>query len=195
MQKCAACGLEFELQCPACGDSSVPSKQQTRKTLNNYSLLLAPGLQAGFFAYLVSIPLDAGPLLVLGICILMVPLLMQLWSIVKKRQSEDLARLRTAYLYSSIVLLLLALLPLLNGWLDKSPARSVKTTVVRKTSYRHRSGSSYYITVSSWRPGKSDEELRVGSRLYSNVVIGKSVTVEVHKGFFGLPWMGDVSSK
>ena len=195
MQKCAACGLEFELQCPACGDSSLPSRQQARKTLDNYSLLLAPGLLAGFFAYIVFPPLDADAMLALGICILMLPPLMQLWSIVKKRQSEDIGRLRTAYLYSSIVLLLLALLPLLNGWLDKSPTSAVRTTVLQKTSYRHRSGTSYYITVPSWRPGRSDEELRVGSRLYNNVVVGKSVTVEVHKGFFGLPWMGDVSSK
>ena len=195
MQKCAACGLEFELQCPACGDGSLPSRQQAGKTLGNYSLLLAPGLLAGIFAYIVFPPLDADAMLALGICILMLPLLMELWSIVKKRQSEDTARLRTAYLYSSIVLLLLALLPLLNGWLDKSPTSAVRTTVLQKTSYRHRSGTSYYITVPSWRPGRSDEELRVGSRLYNNVVIGKSVTVEVHKGFFGLPWMGDVSSK
>jgi len=193
MQKCAACGLEFELQCPACGPS--PSPKQARKTLDNYSLLLAPGLLAGIFAYIVFPPLDAGPLVALGICILMLPLLMQLWSIVKKRQPEDLARLRTAYLYSSIVLLLLALLPLLNGWLDKSAASAIKTTVLQKTFYSHRSGTSYYITVPSWRPGRSDEELRVGSRLYNNVVVGKSVTVEVHKGFFGLPWIGEVSSK
>jgi hypothetical protein len=196
MYKCSTCGIAFHVsRCPDCGENPLPSAGQTRKALNNYSLLLAPGLLVGLLAYIVFPPLDAGPLAALGLCTFFLPLVMQLLSIVRKRLSEDLGRLRTIYVYSSLALLLLALLPLLNGWLDGSPARAVKTTVIQKTAVLHRSTTSYRLTVSSWRPGRSVEELRVGARTYNNVFVGKTITVEVHQGFFGLPWDGAVSSK
>src|SRR4029077_5137194 len=159
----STCGIEFHVsRCPDCGGDPLPSVGQKRKALNNYSLLLAPGLLVGLLAYIVFPPLDAGPLAALGLCTFFLPLVMQLLSIVRKRLGEDLGRLRTIYVYSSLALLLLALLPLLNGWLDGSPARAVKTTVVQKTAVLHRSTTSYRLTVSSWRPGRSVEELRSG---------------------------------
>src|SRR5579863_7046683 len=134
MQKCATCGVDFELQCPACS-SSQPIRRASN-ILSTYSLLLAPGLLAGIFAYIVFPPLDAGPLLALGICTLSLPLIMQVWSLAKKRLEQDVGWLCKAYLYSGIVLLLIALFPLLATSRDKS-------------------GTRYYVTVSSWRPGRS----------------------------------------
>src|SRR5713101_8394188 len=101
-------------------------------------------------------------------------------------------RLRTAYVYSSFALLLLSLLPLLNGWLDRSPGSAVRTTVIQKTAVHRGSTTRHRLTVSSWRPGRSVEELVVGAHTYDNAYIGKTITVEVHKGFFGLPWYGNV---
>jgi predicted RNA-binding Zn-ribbon protein involved in translation (DUF1610 family) len=196
MHKCSTCGIEIHVsRCPDCGGNPLPSAGQPRKALNNYSLLLAPGLLVGLLAYIVFPLLDAGPLVALGLCTFFLPLVMQLSSIVRKRLSEDLGRLRTIYVYSSLALLLLALLPLLNGWLDGSPASAVKATVIQKTAVLNRSTTSYRLTVSSWRPGRSVEELRVGARTYDNVFVGNTITVAVHKGFFGLPWDGAVSSK
>jgi hypothetical protein len=163
--------------------------------LNKYSLLLAPGLLGGLLAYVIYPPLDAGPLVAFGLCALFLPFVLQLFSVVRKRLSEDVDRLRMVYVYSSLALLLLALLPLLNGWLDRAPGSSVRTTVIQKTYSRRRSATRHSLTVSSWRPGRSVEELVVGTRTYNNALVGKTITVEVHKGFFGLPWCGDVSSK
>lgn len=196
IQKCPRCGIEYQAGiCPACGGSPPPSAAQTRKTLNNYSLLLAPGIFAGLIAFVVFPPLDDVPLVALGLCLLFLPMVMQLSSVIRKRLSEDLDRLRKAYVYASLALLLLGLVPLLNGWLDKSPASAVKATVIRKTASRGRGGTSYYLIVSSWRPGRSDEELRVGVRTFNNASVGRTITVEVHKGYFGLPWDGGISSK
>jgi len=178
-----------------CGGNPLPSTEQTRKTLNKYSFLLAPGLLGGLLAYVIYPPLDAGPLVVLGLCVFALPLVLQLFSVVRKRLSEDVRWLRKVYVYSSLALLLLALVPLLNGWLDRSPGSAVRATVIQKAFSRRGSATRHSLTVSSWRPGRSEEELVVGTRSYNNALVGKTITVEVHKGFFGLPWYGDASSK
>jgi hypothetical protein len=196
MQKCLRCGIEYQgNSCPVCDGSPVPSAGEIRKSLNKYSLLLAPGLLGGILAYIIYPPLDSGPLVVFGLCAFSLPLVLQLFSVARKRVSEDVSRLRTAYVYTSLALALLALMVLLNGSLDRTPRGAVRTTVTHKSSSRWRNTTSYRLTVSSWRAGRSVEELEVGARLYNNVFVGGVITVEAHKGFFGLPWYGDVSSK
>jgi hypothetical protein len=180
---------------PAGSDGSLPPGGQSSKSLNPYSLMLAPGLLGGFLAYVIYPPLDAGPLVAFGLCIFFLPFVLKLSSMVRKRLGEDASRLRTAYVCASLALLLLSLLVLVNGWQDTSPRSAVRATVIQKTSTRSRGGTSYSVLVSSWRPGRSVEELRVGAATYNNTVVGKTVTVGVHKGAFGLPWYEYVSSK
>jgi hypothetical protein len=195
MQTCSTCGVEFQVsRCPNCGGNPFTSAKATRKALNKYSLLLAPGLLGDLLAYVIYTPLDGGPLVALGLCVFSLPFVLQLFSIVRKRLNDEVNRLRTAYVYTSLALALLALLVLLNGGLDRAPLSAVRTTVTQKSFSRRRDTTSYHLTVSSWRPGRSVEELSVGARLYNNVFVGKTITVGVHKGFFGLPWYGDVSS-
>lgn len=50
----------------------------------------------------------------------------------------------------------------------------------------------YYLWVTSWRPGRTEEDFNIGSREFDRARIGKTVTVELHSGFFGLPWRGDI---
>jgi hypothetical protein len=196
MQKNLTSGIEVQVRPrPAGSDGSLPPGGQSDKSLNPYSLLLAPGLLGGIFAYIVYPPLDAGPLVVFGLCILLVPFVLKLSSIVRDQQSEDADRMRTAYVFASIALLALSLLVLMNGWKDKSPRIAVRATVIQKIAAQGRGGPTYTVIVSSWRPGRTVEELRVGVRTYSNVVVGKPVMVSVHKGAFGLPWYEYVSSK
>jgi hypothetical protein len=149
----------------------------------------------GIFAYIVYPPLDSGPLVALGLCIFLLPFVLKLSSVLRKRLSEDAGRLRTVYVCASFALLLLSLLVLVNGWQDKAPVSPVSATVIQKTPTRHMSTTSYNVTVSSWRPGRSVEELTVGARTYDNAVVGKPVTVGLHKGAFGLPWYEYVSSR
>jgi hypothetical protein len=37
------------------------------------------------------------------------------------------------------------------------------------------------------------EEFEVGSRTFDRAAVGQTVTVELHNGFFGLPWSGGIS--
>lgn len=196
MQKCLTCGIEHQVGlCVTSAAAALPSTRETQKALNGYSLLLAPGLLVGLAAYVVFPPLDAGPLVAFGLFLLFLPIALQLLSIIRKRLSNDLDRLRTAYVYSSLALLLLALLPLLNGWLDTSPVNPVTTTVIQKTETHRGSSTGHRLTVSSWRPGRSLEDLAVGSHTYNTVFVGKTIAVEMHKGFFDLPWYAGVSSR
>jgi hypothetical protein len=196
MQKYLTSGIEVQVRPrPAGSDGSLPPGGQAGKSLNRYSLLLAPGVLGGLVGYVIYPPLDAGPLLALGLCVLLLPFVLQLSSIVRNQRSEDVDRLRRVYVCASLALLLLSLLVLMNGWMDRSPQSAVRATVIQKTSTRSKSTTAYHVTVSSWRPGRSAEELTVGIRSYNNVVVGKPVTVSVYKGAFGLPWYGGVSSK
>jgi hypothetical protein len=186
--------MNFQLKTqPDSAGSSLPSTGEVKKSLNRRSLLLAPGLLGCLLAYVIYPPLDQGLLVTLGVSILFLPMLLQLRSIFRKSLSEDFRQLRRAFVYSSIALAMLALLLLLNGSLDRSPRRQVAATVLRKTSTRGRSATRYLLTVSSWRPGRTEEDFRVYSGTFNRVVVGQTITVEIHQGFLGLPWSGKIS--
>jgi hypothetical protein len=194
MQTSSTSGIKLQLsKGPDDAGSSLSSTRDVWKSLNKYSLLLAPGILGGLLAYVIYPPLDQGPLVTFGLCVLFLPILLQLRSIVRKRLSEDVARLRTAYFYSSVALTMFALLLLLNGWLDRSSPSLMRTAVVQKTATSGKGGTHYVLTVSSWRPDRRTEDFRVSSHEFSRAVVGKRVTVELHKGFFSLPWSGNVS--
>lgn len=129
-------------------------------------------------------PLDAGPFVALGICAFAVPILLPIFT----KFRGDLPRVRLAYVCSSVALVLLAALLFLNGWLDKSPPTLVRTTVIQKKISRGRGGTEHWITVGSWRPGRTSEDFLVSSYEYNRFAIGKMARVSVHAGFFGVPW-------
>jgi hypothetical protein len=182
--------MRIELQLSQRGD--VSAKDAT-KSLGKCSLLLAPGLLGGMLAYVRYPPLDTGILVTLALGLVSLPLLLQVRSTFRKQLSNDAAWLRTVYVYSSLGLALFAALLLLNGWLDKSPRNLLRTTLIQKKATMGRSGTRYVLTVSSWRPGRSVEEFAVGVSEFNRADVGKTVTVELHKGFFGLPWSGNIS--
>jgi len=168
-------------------------------------------------------PLDLHPLIVLMMCVFFLLVVLQLLSRLRKRLGNDGRALevpvttvktrrffltrsqnhmalesslpwRMFYVAWFAVLMLFVLLLFLNGPLDKSPRSDVRVTVIRKeVDNGGRFGPHYYLVVSSWRPGRSSENLRVGSQVFERAIVGKSVTVELHKGYFGLPWYGSVS--
>lgn len=172
-------------------DQSASVKLVT-KSLSSYSLLLAPGILGGISAYVVYPPLDQSLLVTFGLSLFFLPMLLQLRSIFRKRLVDDAPMLRKAYVCSSIVLALFAGILLLNGTLDKSPRTLVRATLVHKTLNHGKGGNTYSLTVSSWRPGRRSEDFRVSSRTFARAVIGEPVTIELHKGYFGVPWSGNI---
>ena len=166
--------------------------KQAKNSLNNYSLLLAPGILGGVFAYVVYPPLDQALLVIFGLCVLFLPILLQLRSTMRKRLADDAPMLRKVYVSASLVLALFAGFLLLNGRLDNSPQTLVTTTLVQKTLSRGRGGTAYTLTVSSWRPGRRSEDFRVNSRAFARAAVGQPVTIELHRGYYGDPWTGNI---
>jgi len=157
-----------------------------------YILLLVPGVFVALFALSAYPPLDPrGPrALLFGFFLL--PVVVQIFTIARKRPNDFPRWSSAVFICSSLALLLLGFVMFLNGRLDRSPSNEVRTTVIRKTVIRGRS-TGYHLWVSSWRPGRSLEEFNVGSREFDRAAIGKAVRVELHKGFFGLAWRGAIS--
>jgi hypothetical protein len=171
----------------------------------------------------VYVPLDLFPLIALMTCVFFLPIVLHWLSSLRKRQGDDVGapevpvstvKTWSFYLTGSrnrmalksslpwrifyaawfVALMLFVSLFTLNPGLDKSPRSNVRATVIRKeVDNTGRFGPHYYLVVSSWRPGRNSENLRVASRIFERAVVGKSVTVELRKGYFGLPWYGNVS--
>jgi hypothetical protein len=157
-------------------------------------LLMVPGVILSMLAQGLYHPLDARVPMGLMLSLFLVPVALQMLSFLRKRPSQNMGRWRSLYICSSVALLLLALLLFLNGSMDGSPLNRVRTTVIRKAVISSGKGATRYnLTVSSWQPGKNLENFNVVSSVFDRTVVGKTVTVEVHKGFFDLPWLGSIS--
>jgi hypothetical protein len=81
---------------------------------------------------------------------------------------------------------------LCNAALDRSPVQSHPAQILSKSFNRARVGTSYYLVISSWRPGRKEENLAVNGPTFRNVYVGERVTVELHPGLFGLSWVGRI---
>ena len=140
---------------------------------------LAPGLFGCLFAYSLY-PLLDGRYVLIGV----VFLFFLVTGIVRR-----------ASVLSGLTLALLAAGLLLNGAMDRFPPVEVHTTVVRKAMFSgsQKYGTHYQVIVSSWRPGRSQEQFDVDSDVYRRAVVGRSATLELHKGYFGIPWYGNLS--
>lgn len=157
--------------------SPIPSAGSGAKGWNFFPL--APGLFGTYLAYGLYPLLDGYWLLILIVFLFFL-----------------LVGLRPqASVFSGLALAVLAAALLLNGVLDRAPASQLNTTVIHKAIFTgiQRYGTHYEVYVSSWRAGRSQEKLEVDSGLYKRVVVGETVTVEFHKGFLGLPWLGKIS--
>jgi hypothetical protein len=191
MQTSSTGGIELQLSKRPGDASRISLAKDAKKSLNKYSFLLVPGIFGGLLAWVIYPPLDAGPFVALGMCVLLLPMLLQLRSSLVNRLEDDIERLQKAYVYSSIALAVLASMLLLNGWFDKSPQTVMKAILVQKTVTRGR-GAQHILTVASWRPGRRTENFYVSSIGFNRFVLGKTIRVQLHRGFFGLPWSGNI---
>ena len=174
-------------------DENGTSTKEVKKSLSRYSLLLAPGILGGILAHVVYPPLDEGPISALGFGVLLFPLVLYLRSIWRNRLPADAGRLRKACVYSSLILTTLVLVVLMNGFLDKSPQNTVTTVVLAKSRHANRSGTEYILTVASWRPRRTSEDFQVSSLDFRRALVGRKIRIELHKGFFNIPWSGNIS--
>ena len=162
---------------PNSGWISLASRLGTGKGWN--FIPLAPGAFGVFIAYNLY-PLLDGRFALMGI----VFLFFLLTGLVQR-----------ATVLSGLALVLLAATLFLNGGLDRAPLTVVKTTVIDKATVTgsQRTGTHYHVIVSSWRPGRRQEEFDVDSGIYHRMVVGRAAAVELHKGYFSLPWLGTIT--
>jgi hypothetical protein len=184
----------IELQLSRRSDSGgrmVTSGVDARALL--YFLLLIPAGVVSLLPLGIYPPLDTRLPMGSIICAFLLSAVLQLMGIVQRQPGNNVGWRRRVSICSGLALPLFGLLLFLNGKLDKSTPNDVSAVVIRKiapTGYRE---AQYTLTVSSWRPGRNLEDLNVSSHEFDRAVVGKRVTIELHKGYFGLPWHGNIS--
>jgi hypothetical protein len=171
---------------PDAGGKQLSSAGGTTQVL--YILLLTPGVMLSLFSQGIYPLLDSRLAMGVMLSLFLLPVALLIVSFVRQRPSG-----RMPFIFSSVALVLWALLLILNGGLDHSPRHDVRATVVRKAILRGRRATSYNLTLTSWRPGRTQESMDVTLRVFNRATVGRPVTVELHQGFFGLAWYGDVS--
>jgi hypothetical protein len=194
MPKCTKCGTRFHgARCPACGESAPISAKILNKQLEKYSYPLFAGFVGIIIADYAYPPLDENPPMILALCLFLVPILLHIVVSVRRRFLDSFSWLRLVYIYSGSAAIVIATVLGLNGMADFASARNVQTSVTRKYISSGRYSTSYHLVVSSWRPGRSEEKLRVSGATYHATFVGEPVVVEAHRGLFALPWYGRVS--
>jgi hypothetical protein len=192
MPRPLAGGFDVQFRTPySSRESPAPSVWGPRHVLD--ILLLMPGVFLSLLAQGVYPLLDKGPVMGCMLGLILLPVGLQVLGLVVKRPSADSAFWSMLFRGASAALLVLSLLLFLNGGLDRSPWKQVQTTVLRKVSYQDRHASRCALIVSSWRPGRSQEDLTVTSSVVDRALVGRTVTVQLRQGFFGLAWYGAVS--
>ncbi len=194
MEKPSTGRMELQLNSRP-GSLKTPASSKGSVTSVVYILLMVPGVILSLHAQGLYHPLDARVPMGFMLSLFLLPVALQMFSFLRRRPSENMGRWRAEYICSGLALVLLALLLFLNGGLDDSPLNRVRPTVMRKAVMHNAKGPTQYnLTVSSWRPGRSVENFNVVRSVFDRSVVGKTVTVELHKGFFGLPWLGRIST-
>jgi hypothetical protein len=185
-------GIELQLSKRSdSGGRTVTSGVDASQLL--YFLLLVPELFLGQMPLGIYSPLDTRYPMGFIICTFLLPAVLQLSSIVRRQPSNGVSRWRKVSTWSGLALPLIGLVLFLNGALDRSPRIDMRATVIRKiapTGYREAQST---LIVTSWRPGRSFEDLNVSSREFKQAVVGKGITIEMHEGRFGLPWYSNIS--
>jgi hypothetical protein len=185
-------GIELELsKRPDSGGRAVAATVDARQLL--YFLLLIPAVMVGLLPLGVYPPLDSRFPMGFIICAFLLSAVPQLTSIARRRPGNGVGWWRTVSICSGLALPTFGLLLFLNGRLDRSTPNDVSAMVIRKTAPIGYREAQYHLAVSSWRPGRSLEDLNVNSRVFERALVGKPLTVELHKGYFGLSWYDNIS--
>lgn len=192
-QRCAKCGNEFRgEQCPTCRETETPAVQ-INNALGKLFLPCLIGLSGVAVAIYAYPAVERSFLPVIATVLFFLPLILNTVSSARKRLVADASRLKLAYSCCGAGVMLIALVIAMNGALDWRPTMVVRARIVgmRVTSGKY--SSTYHLDLASWRPGRTTEDIAVGSGLYARASVGRQVAVEVHPGLFGLPWYRKVT--
>jgi hypothetical protein len=155
-----------------------------------YVVLMVPGVFVTLLSFGVYPPVDRGLPMGMMLFAFLFPVALQMFSFI--RPGKSARNWLPLYVSTSVALLLLAISLFVNGGLDRSPTEKVRTTIVRKTVLRGKQ-TNYDLTLSPWRQDGNVKHFSVTSSIFSRAVVGKTATIDVHHGFFGLPWYSSIS--
>ena len=137
-------------------------------------------------------PVDQAPFMLGGMALMVAAELLIVYVQKRFKSGADVGLLFPATLWLAAAPAMLAVAMLLNGALDRSPVERHTQVVMRKW-YMSGKHTSYHVQCTSWRPDQPFEKLSASrSPLYAQLHVGNSITVEVHKGALGIPWIGAI---
>lgn len=81
-------------------------------------------------------------------------------------------------------------LTVLNGYLDQSNQQAHDVKTYSKRYSKSKNSTNYYVTVESWRPDRSDEEIKIKSSTYNRIKSGQSIIrIITQQGSFNYEWI------
>lgn len=178
---------------PHPGGSAFLTRKDVERMLRPSTILLFVGLFGVIVSSWIYKPLDSVSIYITALALFLFPMVLYLVTVIRKRQTQQVELLRTIFRWSSVLSIFFAGVLIANGALDHAPPQKIQSVVIRKYVAHSRRSTTYHVDVRSWRPGRTDENLQVGSRTYSAIAEGHSVSVELHPGFLGVVWYGRVS--
>jgi hypothetical protein len=191
MQSESSDGIEIRLNSQGSVGAIPASSSGLKQVLN--ILLMVPGVFASLMAIGAYTPMNPRPLMGIILGVFLFPFALQILSMVLHLSNGSGSLWRFLYTTSSIVLVLFAVLLFANGGLDKSSPVKVHFTVQGKSIFHERRVTRYHLIVTSWRQSGSTEGLDVSQKTFDEVMVGGSVSLELHEGRFGIPWRDHVA--
>jgi hypothetical protein len=161
--------------------------------MKKYTYMLWAGMIGAMAGIHYYPPLDGERLIGWSVAFFFLPIVLNFIALVWKRLAANLVWLRTAYLCCGSALLLLGSYTIANGAWDKAPVKIESSVVTLKNLVSGKNSKAYILRVPSWRPDRDEEELRVNHQTYNKLKVGQEILVEVHPGFLGMPWYGQVT--
>lgn len=93
----------------------------------------------------------------------------------------------------ALAILLFPIILFANGALDYSAPLEKQSVVIEKQIRSGRGGSStHYLKIEPWDPNDDYLTIKVPGYIYGQAREDSPVAVQLHKGFFAIPWVGNI---
>jgi hypothetical protein len=143
---CEHCSHSFAgNHCPLCGALPVHTPREVDKALSRDFWLVFGGLAACILISYRYTPLDLNPIMAVCLPFLFIPMTVHIVLAVRKRAAQHLPFLKNLYRYCGAFLLLLAAFLFLNGALDHTTTREIRSVVVQKIGLAQFKRRSYLL--------------------------------------------------
>lgn len=187
MPHCAKCGSQLRSKlCPRCDSATQATPAESGPSLmTSLVMLLVGGLVSIFLAPYI---LDQPGLELLCMVLCIGPIFFHYAAVRTDWGKSRVTLIATIVRVAAVILVMLAAFLVGNSALDRAPVEHVEARVVNK--YEHTGKSSYrkLRVAMLWREAVHVETLDVASDTYRLANIGGAVIVDIHPGYFYLPW-------